>query len=159
MDAPGLRKDTAAWMFQVWTGFVLSVGFTSVGVLTTFLVEPWTKGYLAMGLLFTVGSCFSLAKTVRDNHEASKRVTRISDAKAEKILTEDELDGGRGAPAGGMTGAGRGTPPWPWSACCGRSGPGWPRAPGPALPAGLLEEAQACWRRSFRAGSAWRSRR
>jgi hypothetical protein len=46
------------------------------------------KGYLAMGLFFTLGSSFTLSKTVRDNYEAQKLINRVVDAKTEKILHE-----------------------------------------------------------------------
>ncbi|MCB9593794.1 MAG: hypothetical protein H6719_13760 [Sandaracinaceae bacterium] len=62
-------SNTAAWKFQVWASFVVSTSITGLGVLYL-PVDLWTKGFLAMGLLFTVGSCFGLAKTVRDDHEA-----------------------------------------------------------------------------------------
>lgn len=61
-------SNTAAWKFQVWASFVLSTGSTALGI-AYLPVDLWTKGFIAMGLLFTVGSCFSLAKTVRDEHE------------------------------------------------------------------------------------------
>ncbi len=63
------QSNTAAWRFQVWVSFVVSIGLTALGVLYL-PVDLWTKGFLAMGLLFTVGSCFSLAKTIRDDAEA-----------------------------------------------------------------------------------------
>lgn len=66
-------SNTAAWRFQVWTSFVLSCGLTALGVLYL-PVDLWTKGFFAMGLLFTVGSCFSLAKTIRDDAEEQRRV-------------------------------------------------------------------------------------
>lgn len=65
------NSNTAAWKFQVWASFVCSVGLTGLGVLYL-PVDLWTKGFFAMGLLFTVGSCFALAKTVRDEHEAAR---------------------------------------------------------------------------------------
>lgn len=55
------------------------------------------KGYVAMGVLFTTGSAFTLAKTIRDEHEAQRFVNRISEAKAERILREYELGGDRPA--------------------------------------------------------------
>lgn len=64
-------SNTAAWRFQVWVSFVLSGGLTALGI-AYLPVDLWTKGFLGMGLLFTVGSCFSLAKTVRDDHEAER---------------------------------------------------------------------------------------
>lgn len=67
-----MKSTTAAWRFQVWASFVLASTITSLGILYL-PVDLWTKGFLGMGLLFTVGSCFSLAKTLRDEHEANHR--------------------------------------------------------------------------------------
>ncbi|MBX3270446.1 MAG: hypothetical protein KF729_09310 [Sandaracinaceae bacterium] len=64
-------SHTAAWKFQVWASFVIATAFTGAGILYL-PVDVWTKGFLAMGLLFTIGSCFGLAKTVRDDHEAER---------------------------------------------------------------------------------------
>jgi hypothetical protein len=44
-----------------------------------------------MGTLFTIGSTFSLAKTMRDQHEAQKLIHKISNAKTEKMLKEFEM--------------------------------------------------------------------
>ena len=32
-------------------------------------VDPWVKGYAGIALAFAISSSFTLAKTVRDNHE------------------------------------------------------------------------------------------
>jgi hypothetical protein len=82
-------RDTAAWVFQTWASFAISTVATVAGILYV-PVDAWARGYLAMGLLFTVGSTLSLAKTVRDQHEASKLVNRIAEAKAEKMIRELE---------------------------------------------------------------------
>ena len=83
------QRDTGAWIFQAWASFVISFGAMIIGIIWL-PVDPWVKGFLAMGLLYTVNACFTLAKTVRDNHEAGKLVNRISGAKAEKLLNEFE---------------------------------------------------------------------
>jgi hypothetical protein len=72
-------SNTAAWRFQVWTSFVLSSVATGLGILYLPL-GLWTRGYLAMGMLFTIGSCFSLAKTIRD--DADSRPARRDEAPA-----------------------------------------------------------------------------
>jgi hypothetical protein len=46
------------------------------------------KGYLAMAALFLTGTTFTLAKTLRDEHEASRLVNKIEDAAAERALRE-----------------------------------------------------------------------
>ena len=54
-----------AWVVQSWVSFATSVLATTLGIYC--LPDGgWVKGFLAMGLLFTVGSSLSLAKTVRD---------------------------------------------------------------------------------------------
>ncbi len=89
MEDTILSQNTSAWRFQVWIAFALSFGLTLIGLYYA-EIDIWTKGYLAMGLIFTVGSCFSLAKTLRDDHEYSKVVNRVSAAKTEQILKDYE---------------------------------------------------------------------
>ena len=48
-------SNTTAWKFQVWASFVLSSTITGLGVMYL-PVDIWTKGFLGMGLLFTIGS-------------------------------------------------------------------------------------------------------
>jgi hypothetical protein len=43
-----------------------------------------------MGLLFTVGSTFSLSKTVRDQHEMEQLGTRIDEARVARLLSEHD---------------------------------------------------------------------
>lgn len=63
--------DTSAWILQVWASFFLAVSSMLFG-LYHMPAELWIKGYLVMGLFFTIGSTFTLAKTIRDNrHEQS----------------------------------------------------------------------------------------
>lgn len=47
-----------------------------------------TKGYLAMGMVFAVGAAFTLAKTLRDEHEARRMADRLDEARAEKLLMD-----------------------------------------------------------------------
>lgn len=81
------QKDTAAWILQVWASFMISVCSTGIGIIYL-PVDPWIKGFMGMGLTFTIGSTFTLAKTIRDNHEASRITARIDEAKVEKLLSE-----------------------------------------------------------------------
>ncbi len=83
------RRETTAWAVQVWVSFIASSSMMVVGIYSL-PVDMWTKGYFAMGLLFIVGSCFSLAKHVRDNLESSRLSSRIKKAKTEQILHEFE---------------------------------------------------------------------
>ena len=53
METVAPHRDTDAWIFQSWVSFVLSFGTTLVGIVWL-PVDNWTRGFLAMGLLFTV---------------------------------------------------------------------------------------------------------
>lgn len=87
---PTAPKDTSAWIFFVWVSFIVSVLLMGVGIFYA-PVDLWVKGYLAMGLFYALGSTFTLAKTIRDNHEAQRLINRVADAKTEKILSDHEL--------------------------------------------------------------------
>ncbi len=88
MGKHGLNQDhSSAWVIQTWLSFVISLGATTLGII--FLpVDSWVKGYMGMGLAFTVGSTISLTKTQRDMYEAKKLTAKIEEAKVEKILAE-----------------------------------------------------------------------
>jgi hypothetical protein len=91
LDAdPTIDTPAPAWMLQVWVSFLVAAGMTVAGTLML-PVDWWCRGYLLMGELFLTGSTFTLAKTVRDNHEARKLRNRISQAKSTKLLKEYEL--------------------------------------------------------------------
>ncbi len=76
-----------AWVIQTWLSFVLAVGVTAMGVYHL-PVDGWIKSFLSMGLLFTIGSTFSLAKTLRDVHEQQRITARIDEARMTKLLAE-----------------------------------------------------------------------
>jgi hypothetical protein len=81
------QRDSNAWIFQTWAAFLLSTGMTTIGI-TYLPVDFWTKGFMGMGLGFSVASTFSLAKTQRDLHESTKLTSKIEEAKVEQILSQ-----------------------------------------------------------------------
>lgn len=83
------QLHSPAWIAQTWVSFVIAVGVTGMGI--WFLpVDPWVKAFMGMGLLFSVGSTFSLAKTVRDQHEAESFRKRIDEARVNRIIAEHD---------------------------------------------------------------------
>ncbi|QLE58132.1 YiaA/YiaB family inner membrane protein [Nostoc sp. TCL26-01] len=83
------QKDSAAWVIQTWAAFILSISMTSFGIVNL-PVNNWVKGFMGMGLAFSVGSTFTLAKTTRDLHEARRLSARIDEAKVEKLLSQHD---------------------------------------------------------------------
>ena len=63
------QVDTAAWVMTVWIAFAAAVALTAWG-LWRMNISGWQKGYMIVSWLFLVGSTFTLAKTIRDEHEA-----------------------------------------------------------------------------------------
>lgn len=87
MTTATIEKNTSAWRMQVWMSFAFSLGLTLMGIY--FLpVDIWTRGFMLMGVMFTVGSTFSLAKTVRDDHEAGKLIHKVENARTEELLSK-----------------------------------------------------------------------
>lgn len=90
MSAPQpsiIEKNTTAWRVQVWVSFIVSIGATAAACL--FLdVDVWQRGFMLLGLLFSVSSTLALAKTVRDDHEAAKLLHRADAARTEKLIHE-----------------------------------------------------------------------
>jgi hypothetical protein len=87
-NAPTVHSN--AWIAQTWISFVVSIGATTMGL----LVMPanfWMKGYMGMGLLFSVGSTISLSKTIRDVEESKRIISRVDEAKLEKLLAEHNV--------------------------------------------------------------------
>ena len=80
---------SSGWVAQVWISFAVAVGVTMMGI-WYLPVEGWIKAFMGMGLLFTVGSTFSLAKTVRDQHEAESLRKRIDEARVNRMFAEHD---------------------------------------------------------------------
>ena len=83
------HDNTSAFYFLAWASFSIASISTLIGIFYL-PVDVWIKGYLGLGYLFTLTTCFTLAKTIRDKHEAIKFINRVKEAKTEKFLTEYE---------------------------------------------------------------------
>jgi hypothetical protein len=83
------QDHSSAWIAQAWLSFIISISATSIGILYL-PANSWIKGFMGMGLAFTVGSTVSLTKTQRDLHESKKLTSKIEEARVEKILTEHD---------------------------------------------------------------------
>lgn len=69
------RVDTPMWGMVVWGGFALAMSLTGWG-LWRMDINPTYKAFLGVSWLFLVSSVFTLAKTLRDEHEC-----RIAEAR------------------------------------------------------------------------------
>ncbi|MBT9457115.1 MAG: hypothetical protein IV092_06320 [Burkholderiaceae bacterium] len=68
-DNENRKTDTPMWGLVVWGGFALAMALTAWG-LWRMEVNPTYKAFLGVCWLFLISSVFTLAKTLRDAHEA-----------------------------------------------------------------------------------------
>jgi hypothetical protein len=78
---------TPAWKTFTYVSFATAAGMLAIGIF--FMpADIWIKGYMAMAAVFTIGATFTLAKTLRDEHEANRLINKIEDAATERVLRE-----------------------------------------------------------------------
>ena len=64
------KTDTPMWRLVVWGGFAFAMALTGWG-LARMEINPTYKAYLGVCWLFLISTVFTLAKTLRDAHEAA----------------------------------------------------------------------------------------
>ncbi|MGE3914284.1 MAG: YiaA/YiaB family inner membrane protein [Hyphomicrobiaceae bacterium] len=80
-------SNTGAWLTFTYAQFACAAFMAGLGI--WFLpVDVMVKGYMLMANVFLVGSAFTLAKTLRDEHEARRLANRLDEARTEKLLME-----------------------------------------------------------------------
>ena len=87
-DNQGQRVDTPMWGTVVWGGFALAMALTGWG-LWRMDINPTYKAFLGVAWLFLISSVFTLAKTLRDAHEA-RIATMQAEIRAEVRRTAHE---------------------------------------------------------------------
>ena len=61
--------DTRSWVMTVWVAFAAAVVLTAWGLWRMNIADV-EKSYMVVSWLFLVSSTFTVAKTIRDKHEA-----------------------------------------------------------------------------------------
>lgn len=75
-DNQDRQVDTPMWRLVVWSGFVLAMGLTGWG-LWRMEIQPVWKAYLGVCWLYLISNVFTLAKMLRDAHEADLAEARL----------------------------------------------------------------------------------
>jgi len=73
-DNEARRSDTPQWALVAWGGFGLAMALTGWG-LWRMEINPSYKAFLGVSWLFLISTAFTLAKTLRDAHEARAAAT------------------------------------------------------------------------------------
>jgi hypothetical protein len=90
MSTPLRPRTTSAFFVQSAVSFAVSLAVTIIGI--GYLHDSrWVRAFLALGLLYVVTSSFTLAKCVRDRQEEAAIVSRVDQARLDKLLAEQDL--------------------------------------------------------------------
>jgi hypothetical protein len=73
----GKRGDTPMFKYVVWAGFLIAMTLTGWGLLRMEINDAY-KAFLGVSWLYLVTCAFTLAKTLRDKHEADLNEARIA---------------------------------------------------------------------------------
>ncbi|HTX86371.1 MAG TPA: YiaA/YiaB family inner membrane protein [Streptosporangiaceae bacterium] len=90
MSTPLRPHTTAAFYAQASISFGVSLVAMCIGI-AYLPLGNWPRAFLALGLLFTITSAFTLAKCVRDRQEESEVVSRVDQARLDKLLSEQDM--------------------------------------------------------------------
>lgn len=81
------NKTTTA--FQTQAALSFGVALLSVVLGIAYLpVDVWVRAFLCVGTLYLVTSSFTLAKCVRDQQETANVISRVDQARLEKLLAD-----------------------------------------------------------------------
>ncbi|PZS15772.1 MAG: hypothetical protein DLM57_11915 [Pseudonocardiales bacterium] len=87
MTTPANNKNTTAFYAQAVISFGLALFSIVVGEFYL-PVNNWMRAFLALATLFLVTSSFTLAKCIRDQQESGTVVSRLDQARLERLLAE-----------------------------------------------------------------------
>ena len=82
-------KNTSAFFAQSAIAFGLAL-LTMVIAIYYLPGDPWPKAFLALGTVFLTSSAFTLAKCVRDAQENQYVVSRLDQARVDRILADHD---------------------------------------------------------------------
>ncbi|QIQ05543.1 YiaA/YiaB family inner membrane protein [Streptomyces liangshanensis] len=88
-DTPVKQQNTGAYYGQAVLSFGLALAALSIGIYRLD-AGAWVRGFLAIAVLYLTTSAFTLAKVIRDRQEAGQIVSRVDQARLEKILAEHD---------------------------------------------------------------------
>ena len=88
-ETPVKQQNTAAYYGQAVASFGIALGAVAVGIFNM-ETDAWVRAFLGIAVLYLTTSAFTLAKVVRDRQEAGQIVSRVDQARLEKLLAEHD---------------------------------------------------------------------
>ncbi|MEI5675223.1 MULTISPECIES: YiaA/YiaB family inner membrane protein [unclassified Nocardioides] len=89
MSTPKQSTNTTAFFAQAGISFAVALGAMLFAILYL-PVDSWTRAFLAMTTIFLTTSSFTLAKCIRDAQESQYVVSRLDQARVDKLLADHD---------------------------------------------------------------------
>ncbi|MFD5426322.1 YiaA/YiaB family inner membrane protein [Streptomyces sp. NPDC127084] len=83
------QQNTTAYYSQAVISFAVALAAVALGIVYLD-ADAWVRAFLGIAVLFLTTSSFTLAKVVRDKQEAGQIVSRVDQARLEKLLAEHD---------------------------------------------------------------------
>jgi hypothetical protein len=87
--SPSQSRNTPAFFAQAGVSFAIAL-LAMIFAILYLPVDPWIRAFLGLGTLYLTTSAFTLAKCVRDAQENQAVVTRLDQARVDKLLAEHD---------------------------------------------------------------------
>ncbi|MGV9253229.1 YiaA/YiaB family inner membrane protein [Streptomyces sp. NPDC003697] len=88
-ETPVKQQSTAAFYGQAVASFAVALAATAIGIVRLD-ADAWVRAFLGIAVLYLVTSAFTLAKVIRDRQEEGRIVSRVDQARLEKLLSEHD---------------------------------------------------------------------
>ena len=88
-ETPVKQQSTTAFYGQSVASFAIALTATAIGIFRL-QADAWVRAFLGIAILYLVTSAFTLAKVIRDRQEAGQIVSRVDQARLEKLLAEHD---------------------------------------------------------------------
>ena len=89
MSTPTHTRNTNAFFLQAGVSFAVAL-LTMIFAIFYLPVDGWIRAFLGLGTMFLTTSSFTLAKCVRDAQEDQYVVSRLDQARVDKLLAEHD---------------------------------------------------------------------
>ncbi|MFE2547737.1 YiaA/YiaB family inner membrane protein [Streptomyces sp. NPDC059355] len=86
-ETPVKQRNSAAYYGQALASFAVATCAVAVGIYHL-QVGGWVRAFLGIAVLYLTTSAFTLAKVIRDRQELTQIVTRVDQARMEKIMAD-----------------------------------------------------------------------
>lgn len=82
-----IQSNSSGWLFFVKASFGIALCAMLGGIVLS-PIDFIVKAYFALCALFLVSSTITLSKTMRDQHESTRIMNKISEAKTQQLIKD-----------------------------------------------------------------------